>query len=54
MHVPELDTASSAWLDLHRRPTFPVPGIRFYSTAAAAAYVPDTETAAQAILIDAG
>jgi acyl transferase domain-containing protein len=53
VHVPELDTASSAWLDLHRRPTFPVPGIRFYSTAAAAAYVPDTDSAAEAILAQA-
>ncbi|MFT5684688.1 MAG: acyl transferase domain-containing protein, partial [Myxococcota bacterium] len=49
VHVPELSAVSSDWLALHRRETFPVPGVRFYRTADATPYTPDTESAAQAI-----
>jgi acyl transferase domain-containing protein/3-hydroxymyristoyl/3-hydroxydecanoyl-(acyl carrier protein) dehydratase len=52
VHVPEVDGVAEAWLKLHRRPTR-VPSGRVYSNGWGRAYVPDTETCAQAILAQA-
>lgn len=50
VHVPELDEHREAWLQAHRRETFAVPGVRFYSGAFDAAYAPERERCAEAIL----
>ena len=49
-HVPELEPVRAQLADLHRLPTVPVPGIRFYRGATGEHYTePDAETAAQAV-----
>ncbi|MWC29610.1 beta-ketoacyl synthase N-terminal-like domain-containing protein [Paenibacillus sp. MMS18-CY102] len=50
VHCPELAAIATHWRDIHRRPTRPVPGIRFYSGVRASHYVPDTDKAADALL----
>jgi acyl transferase domain-containing protein/3-hydroxymyristoyl/3-hydroxydecanoyl-(acyl carrier protein) dehydratase len=49
VHVPEVAQVADAWLRLHRRPTR-VPDGRVYSNAFGRAYVPDSDSCAQAIL----
>lgn len=49
-HVPEVDAFRDAWLRIHRRDVSPVSGVRFYSAGRDAAYVPDSEACAQAIM----
>ena len=48
-HAPELADVRDRWHALHRRPTTPVPGIRFYRGATGTWYHPDEESAADAI-----
>lgn len=48
-HAPELADVRDRWHALHRRPTTPAPGIRFYRGATATWYHPTEETAADAI-----
>ena len=51
VHSPEVDAVREPWLELHRRPTTEVEGIRFYTHAdGGRSYRPDRESAAQAIL----
>ncbi len=50
-HCPVVETVAKEWLELHRRPTAPVPGVRFYTHADGGRwYEPTSERAAQAIL----
>ncbi len=53
VHVPELQAVAEDWLQLHRRDTRAPRCGRIYSTASAAAYTPDRESCAQAILAQA-
>lgn len=53
VHVPQLEPVADAYLQLHRRPVHPVPGVRFYSGGRSGAYVPNTEACAYAILSQA-
>ncbi|MGH1345638.1 MAG: beta-ketoacyl synthase N-terminal-like domain-containing protein [Nannocystales bacterium] len=53
VHVPQLEPVADAYLQLHRRPVHPVPGVRFYSGGRPDAYVPNTEACAYAILSQA-
>lgn len=53
VHVPQLEPVANAYLQLHRRPVHPVPGVRFYSGGRPDAYVPNTEACAYAILSQA-
>ncbi|HEX5760026.1 MAG TPA: 1-acyl-sn-glycerol-3-phosphate acyltransferase, partial [Thermoanaerobaculia bacterium] len=50
VHCPEVEEIAGYWLDLHRRPTREVDGVRFYTNATGRHYRPTRETAAQAIL----
>ncbi|MGE4069931.1 MAG: beta-ketoacyl synthase N-terminal-like domain-containing protein [Lysobacterales bacterium] len=53
VHVPELQAVAEDWLQLHRRDTRAPRCGRIYSTASGAAYTPDREFCAQAILAQA-
>ncbi len=53
VHVPQLQPVADAYLQLHRRDVYPVPGVRFYSGGRPDAYVPEQEACAQAILSQA-
>ena len=53
IHCPEVAPFSTQWRTLHRRPTHDVPGIRFYSQALGAAYVPDADAAAELLTAQA-
>lgn len=48
-HAPELETVRDAWHRLHRRPTVPLPGVRFYRGDTAEPYLPTEESAADAL-----
>ncbi|WP_424887273.1 beta-ketoacyl synthase N-terminal-like domain-containing protein [Streptomyces sp. XH2] len=48
-HAPELASVREAWHRLHRRPTVPVPGVRFYRGDTAEPYLPTEESAADAL-----
>ncbi|MEV5378919.1 beta-ketoacyl synthase N-terminal-like domain-containing protein [Streptomyces nondiastaticus] len=48
-HAPELASVREAWRRLHRRPTVPVPGVRFYRGDTAEPYLPTEESAADAL-----
>ncbi len=51
VHCPEVGQVAEEWLDLHRRTTHEVPGVRFYTAADGGRfYQPTRERAAQAIL----
>lgn len=50
VHCPELAAIAPQWREIHRRPTKPVPGVRFYSGASATHYEPDADRAADALL----
>ncbi|MFD0673404.1 beta-ketoacyl synthase N-terminal-like domain-containing protein [Cohnella sp. GCM10027633] len=50
VHCPELAAIAPLWRDIHRRPTRPVPGVRFYSGASATHYEPDADKSADALL----
>lgn len=51
VHCPEVETVADAWLDLHRRRTAKVAGVRFYTAAdGGRSYQPTREKAARAIL----
>jgi acyl transferase domain-containing protein/3-hydroxymyristoyl/3-hydroxydecanoyl-(acyl carrier protein) dehydratase/1-acyl-sn-glycerol-3-phosphate acyltransferase len=48
-HCPEVAEAREAWITMHRRATFDVPGVRFYSAGAEQAFAPTADAAAMAI-----
>jgi len=48
-HAPEVAEVREHWHALHRRPTTPVPGIRFYRGATGEWYHPSEESAAYAL-----
>jgi acyl transferase domain-containing protein/3-hydroxymyristoyl/3-hydroxydecanoyl-(acyl carrier protein) dehydratase len=50
VHCPELGEFRDAWRRIHHRPTAAVPGVRFYTHATCAAYRPDADSAAEALL----
>ncbi|MFC3800493.1 beta-ketoacyl synthase N-terminal-like domain-containing protein [Cohnella sp. GCM10012308] len=50
VHCPELAAIAPRWREIHRRPTRPVPGVRFYSGASAKHYEPDADRVADALL----
>ncbi|MDI4646342.1 beta-ketoacyl synthase N-terminal-like domain-containing protein [Cohnella hashimotonis] len=50
VHCPELAVIAPLWREIHRRPTWPVPGVRFYSGVSATHYEPDADRAADALL----
>jgi PfaB family protein len=50
MHCPEARVFAEEWRALHRRPTRPVPGVRFYTHATLASYTPTDDDAADALL----
>jgi acyl transferase domain-containing protein/3-hydroxymyristoyl/3-hydroxydecanoyl-(acyl carrier protein) dehydratase/1-acyl-sn-glycerol-3-phosphate acyltransferase len=52
-HCPEVAEARDAWITMHRRATFDVPGVRFYSAGAEHAFAPTAEAAAMAITAQA-
>ncbi|MEF9915409.1 beta-ketoacyl synthase N-terminal-like domain-containing protein [Streptomyces sp. P5-A9] len=52
-HVPEVAEVRAEWRRLHRRPVHAIPGLRFYSCATTAAYIPTTETVAEALTAQA-
>lgn len=49
VHAPELGEVRDAWHAYHRRPTTPVPGVRFYAAATRGWYAADEAAAADAI-----
>ncbi len=53
VHVPELAEVRDQWWLLHRRPTTPPPGVRFYSCATDTSYLPTPETVADALTAQA-
>ena len=53
VHVPELDQVREAWIALHRRAVTVNQAVRVYSSAAGAAYDPDPDSCANAILAQA-
>ena len=50
VHCPEVEVVAEPWLELHRRPTSDVAGVRFYSHSTLTHYQPTEESAARAIL----
>jgi acyl transferase domain-containing protein/3-hydroxymyristoyl/3-hydroxydecanoyl-(acyl carrier protein) dehydratase/1-acyl-sn-glycerol-3-phosphate acyltransferase len=48
-HCPELEEVREPWFALHQRPTWDVPGVRFYWNATGEAQAPSTDWAATAI-----
>jgi 3-hydroxymyristoyl/3-hydroxydecanoyl-(acyl carrier protein) dehydratase/1-acyl-sn-glycerol-3-phosphate acyltransferase len=50
VHCPEMAEYRDEWRRLHRRPTFPVPGVRFYTHATLDHYAPTADSAADALL----
>ena len=50
VHCPEMELFSETWRRIHHRPTFPVPGVRFYTHATGSHYQPTAETAADALV----
>jgi hypothetical protein len=50
VHCPELSAFEHEWRRIHRRPTQPVPGVRFYTHASCDHYQPTEEAAADALL----
>ena len=50
VHCPVVEEVAERWLELHRRETNEVPGVRFYTHATSGSYRPDRESAARAIL----
>ncbi|MFD2331656.1 beta-ketoacyl synthase N-terminal-like domain-containing protein [Cohnella sp. GCM10020058] len=50
VHCPELTAIAPRWREIHRRPTRPVPGVRFYSGVSATHYEPDAEKTADKLL----
>jgi acyl transferase domain-containing protein/3-hydroxymyristoyl/3-hydroxydecanoyl-(acyl carrier protein) dehydratase len=48
-HAPEVTEVADRWRALHRRPTTPAPGIRFYRGATGEWYHPTEESAADAL-----
>jgi acyl transferase domain-containing protein/3-hydroxymyristoyl/3-hydroxydecanoyl-(acyl carrier protein) dehydratase len=48
VHCPELGPSTEVWRRIHRRPTSPVPGVRFYSNADNNWYVPTADSVADA------
>ncbi len=50
VHCPVVEGVAERWLDLHRRETNEVPGVRFYTHSTLDSYRPTRESAAQAIL----
>ena len=50
VHCPVVEEVAEAWLELHRRETHDVPGVRFYTHSTLDSYRPTRESAAQAIL----
>ncbi len=50
VHCPIVEDVAERWLELHRRDTTGVPGVRFYTHASNDSYQPDRESAARAIL----
>jgi 3-hydroxymyristoyl/3-hydroxydecanoyl-(acyl carrier protein) dehydratase/malonyl CoA-acyl carrier protein transacylase len=53
MHCPAVRPVAEAYRDLHRLPTTPPEGVRFYSAGVGGAYEVETESAADAILAQA-
>lgn len=53
IHCPEFQPAANIWRQLHYRKTFPVAGVRFYSSGSGHAYEATADTAAQALLSQA-
>jgi acyl transferase domain-containing protein/3-hydroxymyristoyl/3-hydroxydecanoyl-(acyl carrier protein) dehydratase len=53
VHCPVVRTVAEAYRDLHRLPTTPPPGVRFYSAALGRAYDLSADSAAEAILAQA-
>lgn len=49
VHCALMHPVAEAYRDLHRLPTTPPPGVRFYNGHRHQAYVPDSESAAQSI-----
>jgi acyl transferase domain-containing protein/3-hydroxymyristoyl/3-hydroxydecanoyl-(acyl carrier protein) dehydratase/1-acyl-sn-glycerol-3-phosphate acyltransferase len=52
-HCPEIEGIRRKWYELHRRETWDVPGVRFYSAGAPAAFRATTDAAAGAITAQA-
>ena len=50
VHCPEVRELAETWLQWHRRPVQPTPGVRFYSAGWGHAYEADSERAAAAML----
>ena len=50
VHCPEVEEVAEPWLELHRRATREVPGVRFYTHSTLDHYAPTRESAARAIL----
>ncbi len=48
-HCPELKLYKEQWIKLHKRKTFKVPGVRFYTGSTGSYYYPDEDLAANAI-----
>jgi acyl transferase domain-containing protein/3-hydroxymyristoyl/3-hydroxydecanoyl-(acyl carrier protein) dehydratase len=53
IHCPELAPFADAWRAIHQRTTTPVPGVRFYTHATGSHYALDTESVADALLLQA-
>jgi PfaB family protein len=50
IHCPEVAEFADTWLAIHRRSTWPVPGVRFYTHSTCDSYAPDSNRAAEALL----
>lgn len=53
VHVPEVEEHRQAWLQLHRRTVYPVPGVRYYSNGEHGPYQPSEDACAQMITAQA-
>ena len=53
MHAPEVEEAKKTYRNLHRRPTKPVPGVRFYTNATGTTYELSEETIADVLVTQA-
>src|SRR5690606_11233681 len=49
LHCAEARAYDGPWRELHTRATYPVPGVRFYTSATCSHYEPTSEACAEAI-----
>lgn len=53
IHTPAMKPYADTWHRLHKRTTYPVPGVRFYTNAINGAYTPNAQSAADSLTLQA-